>query len=552
MIQQQRKRIGDLLVESGLITSAQLQEALQKQRGSGMRLGDLLINDGYITEQQKIEVLEFQLGIPQVQLYRQKIDEKAVQLIPDTLAKKHNVLPLRIDNGKLVVAMSDPLDYYAIDDLSLLTNFPITPVIATNDELSRAIHRYYGMRASVDDIMRELPAEIDEADAQDADGPIIRLVNQLITHAAQQGASDIHIDPGENTLKIRYRLDGVLRSERQFPQHMHRVIVTRLKIMASLNIAERRIPQDGRFELEFDFKKIDIRLATLPTIHGEKVVMRILDVQNAKKGITELGFTTANLEIFRSMIAAPYGIVLITGPTGSGKTTTLYSALSRLNSEEVNIITIEDPVEYQLEGINQVQVNVTTGLTFANGLRSILRQDPNVIMVGEIRDSETAEIATRAALTGHLVLSTLHTNDAASSITRLIDMGIEPYLVSSSIVGVVAQRLVRRICSDCKTQSSPTPEEALLLERQGLHTDQLYKGTGCATCNRTGYKGRIAIHEVLRIDNTMREMMIQGSSDTSIKQYAIKQGFVPMLLDGYQKAINGDTTISEIMRATME
>lgn len=549
---QQRKRIGDLLVESGLITSAQLQEALQKQKGSDMRLGDLLIHDGYITEQQKIEVLEFQLGIPHVQLYRQKIDEKAVQLIPDTLAKKHQVLPLRIENGKLIVAMSDPLDYYAIDDLSLLTNFTIEPVIATKDELTRAINRHYSMRASIDDIMREIPNEVSDAEAQEADGPIIRLVNQLILSAVQQNASDIHIDPGENTLKIRYRVDGVLRAERQFPQHMHRVITTRLKIMGNLNIAEHRVPQDGRFEMDIDYKKIDIRLSTLPTIHGEKLVMRILDVQNAKKSISELGLSINNLEAFRNIIAAPYGIVLITGPTGSGKTTTLYSALSRLNSEEVNIITVEDPVEYQLEGINQVQVNTVTGLTFANGLRSILRQDPNIVMVGEIRDTETAEIAMRAALTGHLVLSTLHTNDAVSSITRLIDMGIEPYLVSSSLVGVVAQRLVRKICPECKTAISPSSEELLLIERQGLQANKLYKGSGCGNCNHTGYRGRIAIHEVLRLDDPLREMITQSKSDSSYRQHALAQGFKPMLFDGIEKAIAGTTTISEILRATME
>lgn len=549
---QQRKRIGDLLVESGLITSAQLQEALQKQKGSDMRLGDLLIHDGYITEQQKIEVLEFQLGIPHVQLYRQKIDEKAVQLIPDTLAKKHQVLPLRIENGKLIVAMSDPLYYYAIDDLSLLTNFTIEPVIATKDELTRAINHHYGMRLSIDDIMRDIPDEVTDAEAQEADGPIIRLVNQLILSAVQQNASDIHIDPGENTIKVRYRVDGVLRSERQFPPHMHRVIATRLKIMGNLNIAERRIPQDGRFEMDIDFKKIDIRLSSLPTIHGEKLVMRILDVQNAKKNITELGFSANNLEAFRKIIASPYGIVLITGPTGSGKTTTLYSALSRLNSEEVNIITVEDPVEYQLEGINQVQVNPITGLTFANGLRSILRQDPNIVMVGEIRDTETAEIAMRAALTGHLVLSTLHTNDAISSITRLIDMGIEPFLVSSSLIGIVAQRLVRKICPDCKTTAAPTAEEQLLIARQGLQADQLYRGTGCGNCNQTGFKGRIAIHEVLRFDDALRELITQGKSDASYRQHALSHGYAPMLYDGIEKAIAGVTTISEILRATME
>lgn len=548
----QRKRIGDILVESGLISEQQLQDALQKQKNSGMKLGDLLIHYGYITEQQKIEVLEFQLGIPHVQLFRQKIDEKVAQMIPESMAKKYLVLPMRIENNKLIVAMADPLDYYAIDDLQLVTGFPISPVIATKDEIQRAIHRYYGLHSSVDDILQELPLELDEKEAQEAEGPIVRLVNMIISSAVQQEASDIHLDPGEHKLLVRYRVDGTLRTERELPSSMHRVISTRLKIMGNLNIAEKRIPQDGRFELEVNFKKIDVRISTLPTIHGEKVVLRILDVQNAIKKISELGFSQANEEKFRKIITSPYGIVLITGPTGSGKTTTLYSALNKLNSEEVNIITIEDPVEYQLDGINQVQVNPAADLTFANGLRSILRQDPNIIMVGEIRDAETAEIAIRAALTGHLVLSTLHTNDAISSLTRLIDMGIAPYLVSSSIVGIVAQRLVRRICPDCKTEIEPTAEEKALFTQLGLSPTHVYKGTGCGSCNRTGFRGRVAIHEVLLIDDALREMITQGASLSAIRQYAESKGFSTMMHEGIEKVLGGQTTVAEVLSATME
>jgi len=548
---QPRKRIGDILVESGLISKAQLEQALQEQKGTGMKLGDLLIARGYITEQQKIEVLEFQLGIPHVQLHRQKIDEKVIQMVPEAIVKKHTLLPLRIENGKLIVAMSDPLDYYAIDDLRLLTNFQIEPVIATNEELNRAINRYYSLRDTVDDVMRDLPQEMAESDIQDENAPVVRLVNQILMSAVQLGASDIHIDPGENTVKIRFRIDGILRTEREFPYHIHPVLTARLKIMGNLNIAEKRLPQDGRCEFEVNHRKIDIRISTLPTIHGEKTVLRILDVQHAKKSIEQLGFSDANRERFVRAISAAYGMVLITGPTGSGKTTTLYSALSRLNSEEVNIITVEDPVEYQLEGINQVQVNAVTGLTFASGLRSILRQDPNIVMVGEIRDLETAEIATRAALTGHLVLSTLHTNDAASAITRLIDMGIEPFLVASSVLAVVAQRLVRRICPECAREVTLTAEEQHMLQRFNLSVDHLFKGAGCGNCGNTGYRGRIAIHEVLTLDTRLREMVTERRSDAEYRKYAQSQGFIPMIQDGLSKAAQGFTTLSEVLRVTM-
>lgn len=547
-----RKRIGDLLVEAGLITEDQLQNALREQQELKLRLGDVLITRHYITEQQLIEVLEFQLGIPHVQLYRQKIDTKIINIIPQRLAEQHQVLPLRTEGNKLILAMADPLDYYAIDELRMTTGFRIEPAIASKDELQRAIKRYYGLQETVDQIMQNLGSQEDGKPQQqsDEDSPVVKTVNQLILQAVQIGASDIHIDPQEDSLRIRYRVDGVMRTERTLPPHMQSVIIARIKVMANLNVAERRLPQDGRVEMDIEFRKVDIRISTLPTVHGEKVVMRILDLSNALTDMEKLGFSERNLKTFLKGIGSPHGIVFITGPTGSGKTTTLYSALARLNSDEVNIITVEDPVEYQLHNINQVQVNPVTGLTFARGLRSILRQDPNIVMVGEIRDSETAEIAIRAAMTGHLVLSTLHSNSAVNSITRLIDMGIEPFLVSSSLTVVVAQRLVRRICPNCSEEAEPTPEERHILAGFGIPANRLKKGIGCADCGQSGYKGRLAIHEVLSVDDTLRTMILQKRSDSDYASYARTAGLQPMVEDGLRKAAAGITTIAEVYRVT--
>jgi type IV pilus assembly protein PilB len=547
-----RKRIGDLLLDAGIISQEQLQQALAQQKELKMRLGDVLITQNYITEQQFIEVLEFQLGIPHVQLYRQKIEQKVINLIPQKLADQHCILPIRIDGNKLVLAMADPLDYFAIDEMRMVTGLRIEPVIASKDELLRAIKRYYGLQESIEQISQNLQSRDEEVPAQveDEDSPVIKTVNQIIIQAIQLNASDIHFDPQEDSLRIRYRVDGVMRTERSLPPNMHAVIVARIKIMANLNVAERRIPQDGRVELDIEFRKVDLRISTLPTIHGEKVVMRILDLANTLTEVEKLNFSEHNLNNFLQSIESSYGVVLITGPTGSGKTTTLYSALSKLNRDDVNLITVEDPVEYQLQGINQVQVNSVTGLTFANGLRAILRQDPNIVMIGEIRDSETAEIAVRAAMTGHLVLSTLHTNSAVNSITRLIDMGIEPFLISSAINCIVAQRLVRKICSNCSQAHVPSEEEAALLNKHGIHTDKLYKGTGCVVCGRTGFKGRLPIQEVLVIDDKLRTMILQKRSDNEYRDHALSNSLIPMLNDGLIKAANGLTTIAEIFRVT--
>ncbi len=548
-----RKRIGDLMVESGLLSPERIQEALQEQKELKMRLGDVLITRGYITEQQLIEVLEFQLGIPHVQIYKLKIEQKVINIIPQRLAEQHSVLPIRTEGNKLVLAMVDPLDYFAIDELRMTTGLRIDPVIASKDELLRAIKRYYGLQDTINQISQELQSkEVEETRIQteDDDSPVIKTVNQIITQAVQIGASDVHIDPQEDSLRIRFRVDGVMRTERTLPIHMQSVIIARVKIMANMNVSERRLPQDGRLELDIEFRKVDIRISTLPTIHGEKVVMRILDLSNALTQLEKLALSEHNLELLEKAINGANGVVLITGPTGSGKTTTLYSALSRLNNDDVNIITVEDPVEYQMTGINQVQVNQVSGLTFARGLRSILRQDPNIVMIGEIRDVETAEIAIRAAMTGHLVLSTLHTNNAVNSVTRLIDMGVEPFLVSSAVNCIVAQRLVRKVCTSCSTSYIPLDIEKKLLEDHGFDTATLRKGQGCGDCGRTGYKGRLAIHEVLVLDDTFRAMVLQKRADSEYKAYAAANGLIPILHDGLAKVVSGKTTVSEIFRVT--
>ncbi len=552
---QKRKRLGDLLVDASIITEQQLMEALQEQKLTRYRLGDQLIAMDLVSEQQIIEVLEFQLGIPHVDLYKQRIDRKLVTIISEELARKHQVLPLKKTGNRLMVAMVDPLDYFALDDLRLSTGFEIDPAIAKKEELHLAINRYYGMQKSIDQVLQEMPVSEDDPAflevQQSDDSPVAKMVNQLISQAVQLGASDIHFDPQETEMVIRLRIDGLLRTERTLPIKMNNILVSRIKIMSKLNIAEKRLPQDGRFKMELELKTIDVRVSILPTVFGEKVVMRLLDTGNVSLGIEKLGFSEENEMKFRKMITHAYGIILVTGPTGSGKSTTLYTALQQLNSDTVNIITVEDPVEYQIKGINQVQVKSNIGMTFAASLRSILRQDPDIIMVGEIRDSETAEIALRSAMTGHLVLSTLHTNDSVSAISRLIDMGVEPYLVASSLVGVLAQRLVRRVCPDCARPYELTDEETDLFVSRGLPASGIVKGTGCSSCNSTGYKGRLAIHEIVLIDDHLREMITKKNADSMYRRYVEEKGYKDMLYDGLVKVSQGKTTIEEIYRVTV-
>ncbi|MGG4166862.1 ATPase, T2SS/T4P/T4SS family [Rossellomorea vietnamensis] len=550
---QERKRLGDLLVESGLLTEEMLQSALQ-EKGKDQKLGDSILQKGYITEQQLIEVLEFQLGIPHVSLFRYPFDPKLFHLIPKELAKRNLMIPLKKEGDKLFVAMADPMDFYTIEDLRLSTGFYIETAIATKDDILRSINKYYDMDETFEELkgMDNDRPQLEDETLTDQDSPIAKLVNQLLSNAMTQKASDIHIDPHETKVLIRYRVDGILRTDRALPKHMQSMLTARIKIMSQLDITEHRVPQDGRIKTHIDFRPIDLRVSTLPTVYGEKIVLRILDLGSSLNDLGQLGFNSLNLKRFQDLIDRPTGIVLITGPTGSGKSSTLYAALNKLNSEEVNIITVEDPVEYQLEGVNQIQVNSNVGLTFAMGLRSILRQDPNIIMLGEVRDRETAEVAIRASLTGHLVLSTIHTNDSLSTVTRLIDMGVEPFLVATSVSGIVAQRLVRKVCRDCAREEAPSNREIEIFERRGMTIERIVRGKGCASCNMTGYKGRMAIHEVLVVNDEMKRIIMNNQSLNTLREVALKNKTIFLLDDGLFKVKQGLTTTEEILRVAIE
>ncbi|MEC2071624.1 GspE/PulE family protein [Alkalihalophilus marmarensis] len=551
-----RKRIGDLLVDAGFLTSEQLKQALGSKK-QGQKLGDALLELNYISESQLIEALEVQLGIKHVSLFRYPIDTSLMKMVPKEFAVRNQLIPLKKEGNMMYVAMVDPMDYYAIDDLRMSTGFQIEAAIATKDEVEQAIERHYQLddaflQAELDEKDLEALANANPADADEEDAPVIKLVNQILQAGLVQKASDIHIDPMEKKIVIRYRVDGVLKTERVYPKRIQNSLVARLKIMANLNITEVRLPQDGRIKTSIQMTPIDLRISTLPTVYGEKVVIRILDLGSTLNKLSQLGFNKINHQRFLKMIEQPSGLILITGPTGSGKSSTLYAALNHVHSEQVNIITIEDPVEYQIEGINQVQVNAQVGLTFAAGLRSVLRQDPNIVMVGEIRDTETAEIAIRASLTGHLVLSTLHTNSAIATIPRLIDMGVEPYLVVSSLSGIVAQRLVRKICPMCAEEFEPTEMERNLFEKRGIKPSKVKRGSGCPSCNATGYKGRLAIQEVLMVTDDIRQMMMNNKSMSTIRDYAMKQGMIFLIDDGLLKVKQGLTTIEEVLRVAMD
>ncbi|MBW8350211.1 Flp pilus assembly complex ATPase component TadA [Bacillus sp. IITD106] len=545
-----RKRLGDLLVESGIISENQLKQALSEQN-QNQRLGDTLVQKGYITEQQLIEVLEFQLGVPHISLYHYPFDPKLVSIISKDVAKRNLIIPLKKEGDKLFVAMADPMDFYTIEDLRLATGFHVEAAIATKDDILRAINKYYDLDDQFEDLALQIPAAVQEVEHEeitDQDSPIVKLVNQIFTNAFVQRASDIHIDPQETKIVIRYRVDGLLRTERTLPKHMQSVLTARIKIMANLDITEHRIPQDGRIKTNVEFRHIDVRVSTLPTVFGEKIVLRIMDLSSRLNDLNQLGFNKKNLNRLLKMIEKPNGIILITGPTGSGKSSTLYGALNHLNNEQVNIITIEDPVEYQLEGINQIQINSNVGLTFAAGLRSILRQDPNIIMVGEIRDKETVEIAIRASLTGHLVLSTIHTNDSLSTVTRLFDMGVEPFLIANSVTGIIAQRLVRKVCRDCAEEHTPTEREKEIFAKRGIEIERIVRGRGCASCNMTGYRGRIAIQEVLEINDDLRKAMMNNEPFTRLKELAVENGTIFLIDDGLLKVQQGITTTEEVLR----
>jgi type IV pilus assembly protein PilB len=564
-------RLGELLVRENLITLQQLQKAQEEQRKGGGRLGFNLTKLGYIEESELTAFLSKQYGVPSINLAEFEIDPEVIKLVPQEVAEKHQVIPVNRAGASLIVAMADPSNIFAIDDLKFLTGYNIEVVVASDGAIKESIEKYYGGKAggpaelNYDEVMAEFDEDEIEVGGDDEqvnvvdlersaeDAPVVKLVNLILIDAIKKGASDIHIEPYEKDFRVRYRIDGVLYEMMKPPLKLRNAITSRVKIMSQLDIAERRLPQDGRIKLKLGKgREMDYRVSVLPTLFGEKIVLRLLDKGSLQLDMTKLGFEPKPLALFKSAIKKPYGMVLVTGPTGSGKTTTLYSALSELNKSTVNISTAEDPVEYNLHGINQVQMHEEIGLNFAAALRAFLRQDPNIIMVGEIRDFETAEIAVKAALTGHLVLSTLHTNDAPSTISRLLNMGIEPFLVTASVNLIQAQRLARRICADCKAPMD-VPESALLeiqVKPQDIGTFQVFRGQGCQTCSETGYKGRTALYEVMDFGEELKEFVINGAAAAEIKAEAIRLGMQTLRMSAVNKLKDGTTSIEEVTRVS--
>ncbi|MHB8655439.1 MAG: type IV-A pilus assembly ATPase PilB [Terriglobia bacterium] len=572
-------KLGELLLKENLISADQLKQALEHQKSSGGRLGNSLVKLGFLSDDEVTAVLSRQYGVPSINLGYFEVDASVTKLIPMETAMKYQILPLSRVGSSLTVAMVDPTNVFAMDDIKFMTGFNIEPVVASESAIMEAIKKHYG---SVEDVERkkeieEIVSFIDEGQAESVEledqdeaslnlaalekaaeeAPVIKLVNYILTDAVKRGASDIHMEPYEKEYRVRYRIDGMLQTIMNPPNKLRDAIISRVKIMSKLDISEKRLPQDGRIMIKMMHngkkKQLDFRVSVLPTLHGEKVVMRLLDKENLRLDMTKLGFEQESLDKFQKAIFKPYGMVLVTGPTGSGKTNTLYSSIAQLNKADTNIVTAEDPVEFQLPGINQVQMKEQIGLNFAAALRSFLRQDPNIILVGEIRDFETAEIAIKAALTGHLVLSTLHTNDAPATISRLMNMGIEPFLVATSVHLICAQRLARRVCADCKIvddvgpqvliDAGFTPEEA--------KTVHVYKGSGCSTCGGKGYKGRVGLYEVLEITDELRELILVGASALELKRKAIDQGMISLRRSGLIKAMSGQTTLEEVIRETV-
>ncbi|MEJ5868718.1 ATPase, T2SS/T4P/T4SS family [Pseudokineococcus sp. 5B2Z-1] len=553
-----RTRIGDLLVQQGVITPDQLSAALAHQQTTRQRLGQALISTRAITESQLVATLAAQVGLGFVDLTEHPVDPSAVARVPAVLCRRSCLLPIGLDEERrLVVAMADPGDVVALDDLRSITGLDVLPVVATREDLTAAVERFCRADADLDDLTSAISADVDPQDdlslvaAAVEDAPIVRYVNLLIDQAITDRASDIHIEPGEHELRVRFRIDGVLHEVMRSPRSVQSGVISRLKIMADIDIAERRRPQDGRLSVVHQSRKIDLRVATLPTVWGEKVVMRILDNSTASLDLADLGFSDANHERYATSYRKPYGMVLVTGPTGSGKSTTLYATLNIVSRPEINVITVEDPVEYRLPGINQVQVNPKAGLTFAGALRSILRSDPDVVLLGEIRDAETATIAVEAALTGHLVLSTLHTNDAPSAITRLTEMGIEPFLVGSALDCVLAQRLARRLCGRCKEAYRPDEHTLALAgypHEPGAPLPVLHRPVGCPHCSRTGYKGRLALHEVMTVTEGVERLAVERASSSDIARLAAGEGMTSLRADGWAKVAAGLTSVEEILR----
>lgn len=554
------EKLGNILVSQGLITEEALKKALAEQEKRGFKqrpIGSFLAEMGYVSEVDILKALGIQFNLPIMELKEVTVEPAVLALIPEAMARRFQVLPLYLVEKELSVAFSDPTQIELMDTLASQTRLKIQPILALGKEIGAAID--YNYSSKMKSVTRqpqpeEAPMTASEVKRLEEAGkelPIIRLVDDLFLQAVQEGVSDIHVEPRETTLVVRFRIDGILKEVQTFSNKQTPAIISRIKIVSKLDISERQKPQDGRIKIKLNEREIDLRVSTLPTYYGEKVVLRLLDQQKVQLGLEEMAFSGHNLALLKNMIIQPYGLILVTGPTGSGKSTTLYAAINAVNSETKNIITVEDPIEYQVPMINQVQVNSKKDLTFASALRSILRQDPNVILIGEIRDHETGEIATEAALTGHLVLSTLHTNDAPSAIARLIEMKIEPFLLAPSLLGIVAQRLARKICPNCKEQYPPKKEE---LERLGLPQVppglKFSRGKGCASCKGKGYKGRIAIHEILAADDTIRSLITQKAPAPVIRNHALQGGFIDMRLDGIRKMVQGDTTLEEVLRVT--
>jgi len=563
-----RSRLGELLVKEQVITPLQLKNAIEAQKGSGARLGHELTRLGYIEENELTSFLSKQYGVPSINLADFDVPPEVLKLIPKEVVTRHQVVPINKTSNTLMIAMSDPSNVYAIDDIKFVTKCNIDVVVASEQAIVEAIEKYYTSEVSFDEVMMDFDVEDEELDFADdveedinvldleksaGEAPVVKLVNLILIDAIRKNASDIHVEPYEKQLRIRYRIDGILYEVMKPPVKLKNAIISRLKIMSNLDIAERRLPQDGRIKMKMGRgKEMDFRVSVLPVLWGEKVVLRLLDKSNLQLDMTKLGFEERALADFKIQIANPFGMILVTGPTGSGKTTTLYSTLSELNKSTTNLCTAEDPIEFNLFGINQVQMHEDIGLNFASTLRSFLRQDPDVIMVGEIRDFETAEIAVKAALTGHLVLSTLHTNDAPSTVSRLLNMGIEPFLVASSVNLIAAQRLLRKLCVDCK-EPIDVPEQTLIdlgAPPEELMNFNVHHGIGCRTCNSTGHKGRIAVYEIMTMTDELSEFVLNGASTLELKREAIRQGMKSLRMSGLTKLAEGVTSMKEVVRAT--
>ena len=567
-------RLGELLIKANLINQDQLKEALKSQKETSAKLGESLINLGFVAEEDITECLSQQFGVPSINLAHFEIDEAVIKLLPADVARKYNIIPVNKTGATITIAMADPTNVFAMDDIKFMTGYNVEPVVASELGIRAAIESYYGTTAAMElkKVMEDLQSEeaadlevleededldVEELAAESEEAPVVKLVNLILTDAIKRGASDIHIEPYEKEYRVRFRVDGILYEVMNPPLKLRDAITSRIKILAKLDISEKRLPQDGRIKLRMKLqdknKELDFRVSCLPTLFGEKIVLRLLDKDNLMLDMMKLGFESHSLAMFEEAIFKPWGMVLVTGPTGSGKTNTLYSALAKINSPDVNIMTAEDPVEFNLPGINQVQMKESIGLNFAATLRSFLRQDPNIVLVGEIRDFETAEIAIKAALTGHLVLSTLHTNDAPATVNRLMNMGIEPFLVATSVHLIQAQRLVRRICSGCKEDVDIQADALLKLgfKKDEVGEFKVFKGRGCEKCGNTGYKGRVGLIEVMQIGDDLRDLIMAGGTAIELKRMAIENGMITLRRSGLHKIMEGITTIEEVVRETV-